>query len=90
MLKRITLLIVALAVVSAIASAPLNAAVGVRVFVGPRTFVPPAHPYWSRTLIRIMPRTPAIRMFTITRRRFTGITAPTMGTGGATVITGVA
>ena len=46
MLKRITLLIVALAMVSMIASAPAQAAVGVRVFVGPRTFVAPAHPYW--------------------------------------------
>lgn len=45
-LKRITLLIVAMAMLSTVASAPLHAAVGFRVYVGPRTFVPPAHPYW--------------------------------------------
>jgi hypothetical protein len=46
MLKRITLLIVALAMFSMLASAPAQAEVGVRVYVGPRTFVAPAHPYW--------------------------------------------
>jgi hypothetical protein len=47
MIKRITLLLVALALLSVVASVPLNAgAWGAGVSVGPQTFVAPAHPYW--------------------------------------------
>jgi hypothetical protein len=44
--KRVTLRIVGLAIFFILASASLSAATGFQVYVGPRTFVAPAHPYW--------------------------------------------
>ena len=46
MLKRVTLRILILAMFVCVVSIPLSAAVGFQVYVSPRTFVAPAHPYW--------------------------------------------
>jgi len=46
MLKRVTLPILVLAMLAIAASVPANAEVGFQVYVGPQTFVPPAHTHW--------------------------------------------